>query len=206
MKIGEILEELKRGKKLVDIGKELVVGKEKLSKALKNAGYKFSRKDGWVFQGKGAEPLNRDYTDFTEPRKNVRKANTEISAIDEVSATIEAHRLNDAPTSQLSDKTTSKEIGKLVSLKTNKETNKQINKQVGFPTLKPDNQQSNNPTNKEKIKPVVKPSSKEAGKQSMKKVTYEIEEWLHDELKIQAIRQKRTVSEIVNEIIKESMK
>lgn len=39
MTIGEIVEALKCGKVLADIGKELSVGKEKLSKALKEAGF-----------------------------------------------------------------------------------------------------------------------------------------------------------------------
>lgn len=38
------------------------------------------------------------------------------------------------------------------------------------------------------------------------KVTYEIEEWLHDELKVKAVREKRKVSEIVNELIKNGLK
>jgi hypothetical protein len=46
----------------------------------------------------------------------------------------------------------------------------------------------NNPTNKK-----------------LKKVTYEIEEWLHDELRVKSIREKRKVSEIVNELIKSSL-
>ncbi|RAS88193.1 hypothetical protein A3863_14455 [Priestia endophytica] len=190
MKIGEILEELKRGKTLVDIGKELVVGKEKLSKALKGAGYEFSRKNGWTFKGKGEEPLNQEYTDFIKSSKSVKKANVNISAIDEVSATIEKPRPTDASTSQLSNKTGNKQIVKPVSQETTKPTSKQISKQVGKPT----NQPAKNPTIKETSKP------------SMKKVTYEIEEQLHDELKIKSIREKRTVSEIVNEIIKKGLK
>ncbi|MEK4951986.1 hypothetical protein NST12_16965 [Bacillus sp. FSL W8-1127] len=38
-----------------------------------------------------------------------------------------------------------------------------------------------------------------------KKVTYEIEEDLHDQLKIKAIMEKRKVSEIVNEILKNAL-
>lgn len=41
---------------------------------------------------------------------------------------------------------------------------------------------------------------------SLKKVTYEVEENLHDELKIRAIREKRNISEIVNEIFREALK
>ena len=41
---------------------------------------------------------------------------------------------------------------------------------------------------------------------SLKKVTYEVDESLHDELKIKAIREKRNVSEIVNEIFREALK
>lgn len=54
-----------------------------------------------------------------------------------------------------------------------------------------------------------KPTKKEVSKKEskkVKKVTYEIEEDLHDELKIRSIREKRNVSEIVNEIIKKGLR
>ncbi|MES9757736.1 hypothetical protein ABWK29_14810 [Priestia megaterium] len=79
--------------------------------------------------------------------------------------------------------------------------------------LNPSSQQSKKTANKQDGKPVSKQTNKQVGKPtiqetnkpSMKKVTYEIEEQLHDELKIKAIREKRTVSEIVNEIIKKGL-
>jgi len=37
------------------------------------------------------------------------------------------------------------------------------------------------------------------------KVSYEIEEWLHDELKVLAVREKENVSKIVNEMLKEAL-
>lgn len=74
MTIGEIIEELSRGKALADIGKELTVGKEKLSKALKSAGYLFNRKNGWTYTGAEPEPLNKDYTDFINSNKGVKKS------------------------------------------------------------------------------------------------------------------------------------
>lgn len=78
---------------------------------------------------------------------------------------------------KVSDNPTIQLSNKTDSKQENKPTNKQINKQDGNPTNKP----------------------------SFKKVTYEIEEQLHDELRIKAIREKRTVSEIVNEIIKRGL-
>ncbi|MCK2006100.1 hypothetical protein MZM54_32805 [[Brevibacterium] frigoritolerans] len=95
----------------------------------------------------------------------------------EVSATIEKATVVTNPSSQLSDKPEIKQIIK--------STSKQLNKQVG--------------------KPAIQPSKNKTSKPDMKKVTYEIEEWLHDELKIKSIREKRTVSEIVNEIIKKGL-
>lgn len=86
MTIGEIVEALKKGKALSDIGKELVVGKEKLSKALKEAGYTFSRRTGWTFAGTGEEPLNQVYTDFVKSSENVTKPPV-IHAQKEVAAT-----------------------------------------------------------------------------------------------------------------------
>lgn len=74
--IGEILEALGQGKALADIGKELTVGKEKISKALKNAGYLFNRGTGWTYAGADPEPLNKDYTDFISSRKSVKKPMT----------------------------------------------------------------------------------------------------------------------------------
>lgn len=73
MTIGEIIEALGQGKALADIGKELTVGKEKLSKALKNAGYLFNRGTGWTYARAEPEPLNKDYTNFISVRKGVEK-------------------------------------------------------------------------------------------------------------------------------------
>ena len=76
--IGDILKALKQGKQLADIGKELTIGKEKLSKALKEAGYTFSRRTGWTFAGTGEAPLNQAYTDFVESSGGVKKVNASI--------------------------------------------------------------------------------------------------------------------------------
>jgi hypothetical protein len=62
----------------------------------------------------------------------------------------------------------------------------------------------NKQINKQAKKPTNNQEEKQASNQ-IKKVTYEIEEWLHDELKIRAIREKRNVSEIVNELIKKGL-
>ncbi|EAZ83476.1 hypothetical protein P4645_15225 [Lysinibacillus fusiformis] len=75
MTIGEIIEELKQGKGLADIGKELTVGKERLSKALKDAGYLYNRKNGWTFTGTGQEPLNKAYTEFIVSSKRATTTN-----------------------------------------------------------------------------------------------------------------------------------
>jgi hypothetical protein len=68
------------------------------------------------------------------------------------------------------------------------------------------NKESSKPNNKKIKKQVGKPTNKESSKPAMKKVTYEIEEQLHDELRIKSIMEKRTVSEIVNVIIKKGVK
>ncbi|WP_431812242.1 hypothetical protein [Lysinibacillus sp. FW12] len=78
MKIGEIIEALKHGKALADLGKELSVGKEKLSKALKKAGYVFNRRTGWTFMGSGQEPLNKEYTEFIDQSRSVKKENANV--------------------------------------------------------------------------------------------------------------------------------
>ncbi|MFS0621783.1 hypothetical protein [Priestia megaterium] len=72
MKIKEILEAIKQGKTLAGIGKDIGVGKEKLSKALRNAGYEFNRKDGWFFSEEGEQPLNKNYKEFI---RGVKRAN-----------------------------------------------------------------------------------------------------------------------------------
>ena len=73
---------------------------------------------------------------------------------------------------------------------------------------KPTSQQSTKETKQEPIftenKPTNKPIKQQENK-PLKKVTYEIEEHLHDELKIMAVRQKRKVSDIVNELIKRGL-
>ncbi|MBT2738112.1 hypothetical protein, partial [Bacillus sp. ISL-7] len=73
-----------------------------------------------------------------------------------------------------------------------KQGNKQVNKMESNPSNKQEKKESNKSTVQEERKTV-------------KKVTYEIEEGLHDELKIKAIREKRNVSEIVNEFIKKGL-
>ena len=72
MLIKEIVEGIKQGKTLAVIGKDIGVGKEKLSASLKNAGYEFSRQEGWFFGGEGEQPLEKDFREFIE---GVKKAN-----------------------------------------------------------------------------------------------------------------------------------
>lgn len=81
-----------------------------------------------------------------------------------------------------------------------------VNNPTSQQSKKTDSKQDDKPVNKQTNKQVGKPTIQETNKQAMKKVTYEIEEQLHDELKIKAIREKRTVSEIVNDIIKQGLK
>ncbi|OXS72952.1 hypothetical protein [Domibacillus enclensis] len=71
---------------------------------------------------------------------------------------------------------------------------------------KKNTQTSVKPENKQTELKVEKQERKITGKEkNLKKATYEVEEWVHDELKIQAIRQKQTISEIVNEILKKTV-
>lgn len=98
-----------------------------------------------------------------------------------------------------------------------KETQKSNNKENKEPT-KPENndiinsnkQESresiiteNNPINKQENK---KNEQKNTQESPIKKVTYEIEERIHDELKIRSIREKRKVSDLVNEALKAYLK
>ena len=68
-------------------------------------------------------------------------------------------------------------------------------------TNKPISQQINKTTKKEIVLIENKPTNNK-----LKKVTYEIEEDLHDKIKILSIQQKRNVSEIVNEFLKNQLK
>ncbi|WP_255286025.1 hypothetical protein [Priestia megaterium] len=173
----EILE-LTQSKRLAEIAKEhLDIGEKKAVAGLKKAGcFNISGKRGWYFEG-DKSVLEKSIYDFVSPSKRGKKP-VANSAEKEVSATIETPTAKLNPNSQLYVKTASKQE--------NKPTNKQISKQVG--------------------KPINQPTKNTTSKPTMKKVTYEIEEQFHDELKIKAIREKRTVSEIVNEIIKEALK
>lgn len=92
MTIGEIVEALKCGKALADIGKELSVGKEKLSKALKEAGYLFNRRTGWTFTGSGQEPVNREYTEFIGESRSVKKLKaTNVSTKEQINVGSKVH-------------------------------------------------------------------------------------------------------------------
>lgn len=59
-----------------------------------------------------------------------------------------------------------------------------------------------NPSSQQINKQDKKQVIQESNKPVSKKVTYEIESRLHDQLRIKAILEKRTVSEIVNDIVK----
>lgn len=180
MKISELLE-LTQSKKLADIAKDsLDIGEKRTVEALKKAGcYSISGKRGWHFDGKSSV-LEQSIYEYSTPSK--RGVN---SAKKEVTATLEKATLLTNPSSQLSNEPENKQDVNPINKQISNPTNKQINKQVGKPTI----QLTKNKTSKP----------------AMKKVTYEIEEQLHDELKIKSIREKRTVSEIVNEIIKRGL-
>jgi len=66
---------------------------------------------------------------------------------------------------------------------------------------KTNSQQSTKETKKKSDYNEIKPTNI-----PVKKVTYEIEEWIHDDLKIRAIREKRKVSDIVNELLKKGLR
>ncbi|WP_176528317.1 hypothetical protein [Priestia megaterium] len=181
MKIKEILE-LSQSKRLAEIAKEhLEIGEKKAVAGLKEAGcFNISGKRGWYFEG-DKSVLEKSIYEFVPPSKRGKKV-VSNSAEKEVSATIETPTAKINPSSQLPVKTVKKQENNSTNKKNTNTNNKLISKQLGKPT----NQLTSKPT--------------------MKKVTYEIEENLHDELKIKAIREKRTVSEIVNDIIKQGLK
>lgn len=80
--------------------------------------------------------------------------------------------------------------------KTSQENRKKGSKEVNLKT----NKQVNNKTYKPGSNKLGNPGIKQVGKET-KKVTYEIDPKIHDELKIRSIREKRNVSEIVNELL-----
>lgn len=74
--------------------------------------------------------------------------------------------------------------------------------EVSKPEKKESIKKESNPSSKEEIQEENKQEIKKVRK-AVKKVTYEIEEGLHDDLKIKAIREKRNVSEIVEQAIRQ---
>jgi hypothetical protein len=182
MKIGEILEELKRGKTLVDLGKELVVGKEKLSKALKGAGYEFSRKNGWTFKGKGEEPLNQEYTDFvkaSKPSKGVKKSPTNVQTKEPKNErTLE-------PTFQPSNVITASEQIKQAKAQT-APTKEQTKQETNQRTKEGSKQLNNEPSN------VVR-----------KRSSFDLDVELMKELKIQAVIHDKNIYEMVETAIRQ---
>lgn len=185
MKIKEILN-LTQTMRVSEIAKDLEIGEKKAVAGLKKAGCTFtSGRSGWYLaEGTDESVLEKSIYDFA-PIGRSKAKNVVNSAKREVSATVEEAEVVNNPSSQLPDKTDSKEE--------NKPTNKQISKQVGKPIDRLIGKQIRNPIGKSISKSV------------MKKVTYEIETQLHNELKIKAIREDRTVSDIVNEIIKTAL-
>ena len=122
MLIKEIVEGIKQGKTLAVIGKDIGVGKEKLSASLKNAGYEFSRQEGWFFGGEGEQPLEKDFREFIE---GVKKAN--------VSTKERKKEKTKEPKNQRSNESSNVPA---------KEEIKQANEQVA-PTLETTNERSN---------------------------------------------------------------
>jgi hypothetical protein len=85
-----------------------------------------------------------------------------------------------------------------------KAPNKPKTQQTIKPLKQDAEQTGNKPTSKQDNKEAGNQETQQAGKQ-LKKVTYEIEEELHDKIRIKAIMEKRTVSEIVNGFIKQGL-
>lgn len=178
MKIKEILE-LTQTMRMSEIAKKsLEIGEKKAIEGLKKAGCTFtSGRSGWYLAEGTDESVLEESIYAYAPIGRSKTKNVVNSAKREVSATVEKAEVVNNPSSQLPEKTD--------SIEENKPTNKQISKQVG--------------------KPTDRQIGKQTSKSVMKKVTYEIETQLHNELKIKAIREDRTVSDIVNEIIKTAL-
>lgn len=74
---------------------------------------------------------------------------------------------------------------------------------------KPVNKQDGNPVKKQPIKQESKKDGKKSiqeTRKTVKKVTYEIDEELHFEMRMKAFREKRNVSQLVEQAIKEYLK
>jgi len=155
VKIKEILEAIKQGKTLAGIGKDIGVGKEKLSASLRNAGYEFNRKDGWFFSGEDEQPLNKDYTEFI---RGVKRANV---------STNQTKELNNQRSNKLSNIPAKEEI-------------KQANQQVA-PTLETTKERKNESSKeqtKERSNVVRKRSSFDLDVELMKEL--KIQAVIHD--------------------------
>jgi hypothetical protein len=93
----------------------------------------------------------------------------------------------------LNRKATPRKANQQPKIQENKQTKKEENNNIIIT--------ENNPSSKKESKEIIK----EERQPIIKKVTYEIEERLHDELKIKSVRDKRKVSEIVNELLKKGL-
>jgi len=176
VKIKEILEAIKQGKSLAGIGKEIGVGKEKLSASLRNAGYEFNRKDGWFFSEEGEQPLDKNYTEFI---RGVKKAN--------VSTKERKNEETKEPKNQRSNESSNVPA---------KEEIKQANEQVA-PTLET-TKQSKNESSKEQ--------TKERSNIVRKRSSFDLDVELMKELKIQAVIHDKNIYEMVETAIRQYLK
>ncbi|WP_337050904.1 hypothetical protein [Priestia megaterium] len=176
MKIGEILNEIKQGKTLAGIGKDIGVGKEKLSASLRNAGYEFNRRDGWFFSEEGEQPLNKKYTEFI---KGVRKANVSTKK----RKNEETKERKNQRSNESSNVTVKEEI-------------KQANEQVA-PTLE---------TTKERKNASSKEQTKERSNIVRKRSSFDLDVELMKELKIQAVIHDKNIYEMVETAIRQYLK
>lgn len=86
----------------------------------------------------------------------------------------------------------------------NKPVNKETNKEESNPPNKQEKKEVNKKENKKSIKQEIQETKKEERKP--KKVTYEIDEDLHYELRMLSFRQKKNVSELVEQAIRQYLR
>jgi len=173
MKIGEILEAIKT-EKIADLAKRIEgISEKPLRTALKKAGYEFSN----------AEPKGWHFTGTGEEplEKSIFEYHTKAAAKSRQTETQKSNNKENNKTKKTENHDT---------INSNKQESRETIITENHPTNQLENKQFEQATIQETRKPV-------------KKVTYEIDENLHYEYRMAAFRQKKNVSELVEQAMRE---
>ncbi len=201
---GELLKRFDSGEKQVDIAKDIGVDRTSLPRSLRRVGF---RSDGhgptrkWVYAGDRPE---HEVLSMSLIFGKASKEQVDAAKIPESQkAGIPESQNSRKPESQNSRKPESQKAG----IPENQKARKPESQKVGIPESQkvgiPESQNSGKP---ESQKVGIPENQNSRNVVNLKKVTYIIEESIHEEIQLRALKEKKRVSEIANILLKQALK